>query len=151
MPALEEEIEEAEEEGITINNSWGPKRIITEKGKVTAVEFKKCLSVFDDQGRFSPVYDENDCITVEADNVLLSVGQSIVLGDLLKGSAVQTRPNGAVIADEFTFQTAQEDIFTGGDVYSGPRFAIDAIAAGKQAAVSLHRFVQARYQPRSRP
>ncbi len=142
MPALEEEIEEAEEEGITINNSWGPKRIITEKGKVTAVEFKKCLSVFDDQGRFSPVYDENDCITVEADNVLLSVGQSIVLGDLLKGSAVQTRPNGAVIADEFTFQTAQEDIFTGGDVYSGPRFAIDAIAAGKQAAVSLHRFVQ---------
>ena len=141
MPALEEEIEEAEEEGITIGNSWGPKRIITENGRVKGVEFKKCVSVFDDEGRFSPNYDETDCITVEADNVLLSVGQTIVLGDLLAGSAVETKSGGAIIADEFTFQTAQEDIFAGGDVYSGPSFAIDAIAAGKQAAVSIHRFV----------
>ncbi len=142
MPALEEEIAEAEEEGISINNSWGPKRIITENGKVKTVEFKKCLSVFDGEGRFNPRYDEEDILRVDADNVLLSVGQSIVLGNLLEGTAVETRPNGAVIADDFTFQTGEKDIFAGGDVYSGPRFAIDAIAAGKQAAISIHRFVQ---------
>jgi len=142
MPALEEEIAEAEEEGIVINPSWGPKRIITEEGKVRGVEFRKCLSVFDDEGRFNPVYDESECMVVEAENVLLSVGQSIQWGDLLEGQNVERKPNGAVIADAFTYQTGEKDIFAGGDVYTGPSFAIDAIAAGKQAAVSIHRFVQ---------
>ncbi|MDC7126600.1 MAG: FAD-dependent oxidoreductase [Spirochaetales bacterium] len=142
MPALEEEVIEAEEEGIEIKNSWGPTQFLVEDGKLKGVEFKKCISVFDEDGRFNPQFDENDLITVEADNVLLSVGQSIVLGELLKDTAVETKANGAIIADEFTFQTKQKDIFAGGDVYSGPSFAIDAIAAGKQAAISIHRFVQ---------
>lgn len=142
MPASKDEIMEAQEEHIEIQNGWGPKRILTKEGKVTGIEFKKCTRVFDNEGRFSPQYDENDTMTVEADYILLSVGQSILLGELLNGSAVVTRPNGTLEADSFTYQTAQEDIFTGGDVYTGPRFAIDAIAAGKQAAISIHRFVQ---------
>ncbi len=142
MPASAEEIHEAEEEKIEIRNGWGPKRILTDNGKVTGIEFKKCTRVFDENGRFNPAYDENDTITMEADMVLLSVGQSILHGELLKDSAVKVRPNGTLEADDFTYQTAEEDIFTGGDVYTGPRFAIDAIAAGKQAAISIHRFVQ---------
>lgn len=142
MPAALDEIEEAEEEGIVINNSWGPKRIIAENGKVTGVEFKKCLSVFNGEHRFAPMYDENDTIIVEADNVLLSIGQSITWGDLLAGEKTVLNPNGTIMADAFTFQSDQEDVFVGGDCFTGPKFAIDAIAQGKQAAISLHRFVQ---------
>ncbi|NCB74987.1 MAG: FAD-dependent oxidoreductase [Clostridia bacterium] len=141
MPALPEEIEEANAENIAINNGWGPKRIVVENGKVTGVEFKKCVSVFDN-GKFSPKYDENDVITVPADFVLLSVGQSIVWGKLLEGSKVELGRGNTAVADGFTYQTAQNDVFVGGDAFSGPKFAIDAIAAGKQAAISLHRFVQ---------
>ncbi len=142
MPAAEEEIMEAEEEHIVIQNGWGPKRVLVENGKVKGIEFKKCISVFDENHRFSPKYDENDVMTVEADYVLLSVGQSIQWGGLLDGSKAEVKANGAIIADDFTYQTGQEDIFAGGDAYTGPRFAIDAIAAGKQGAISIHRFVQ---------
>ena len=141
MPAAKDEVAEAEEEGISVNNSWGPKEILTENGKVKAIVFKKCLSVKDADGRFNPQYDENDLMTVECENVLLSIGQSIVWGDLLKGTKVEIRPNGGAIADPVTYQTAEPDIFVGGDVYTGPRFAIDAIAAGKEGFVSMHRFV----------
>ena len=142
MPALEEEIEEALEEKIQINNSWGPKRIVTEQGKVVGVEFKKCISVFDENRRFKPVYDENNTIIVKADYVILSVGQTIEWGSLLEGSECQLNPNGTLKADSLTYQTDQKDVFTGGDAFTGPRFAIDAIAAGKQGAISIHRFVQ---------
>jgi len=141
MPAAADEVEEAEKEGILVQNSWGPKEILTENGKVKAVVFKKCLSVFDSEHRFNPTYDENDTVTVECENVLLSIGQSIVWGNLLKGTKVELNRNGTVKADPFTYQTAEPDIFAGGDVYTGPKFAIDAIAAGKEAAISLHRFV----------
>lgn len=142
MPALEEEIEEALEEDIVINNSWGPKRILTENGRVVGVEFKKCVSVFDKDGRFNPVYDENDLKVVEADYVLLSVGQAIDWGNLLVGSKVQVNRNNTIKADPVTYQTNEPDIFAGGDSYTGPKFAIDAIAAGKEGAISIHRFVQ---------
>jgi len=141
MPALPEEIAEAKAEGIQIQNGWGPKRILVENGKVTGVEFKKCTSVFED-GKFAPKYDENETITVSADYVLLSIGQSILWGDLLKDTKVALGGGNTAGADSFTYQTAQADIFVGGDCYSGPKFAIDAIAAGKEAAISLHRFVQ---------
>lgn len=142
MPAADYEIEEAEEDGVKINCSWGPKEIIKENGKVKAIVFKKCVQVKDEQGRFAPVYDEDDTITVECDNVILSIGQSIVWGNLLDGAATIINRNGTLQADEKTLQTAQEDIFVGGDAYTGPRFAIDAIATGKEAAISIHRFVQ---------
>ena len=141
MPASAEEIAEAEDEGITIRCGWGPKEILTENGKVKGIVFKRCTSVWDASGKFAPAYDENDTITLDCDRVFLSIGQSIQWGNLLEGSKVQLgRGNGAV-ADSLTYQTAQPDIFVGGDVYTGPKFAIDAIAAGKEGAISIHRFV----------
>lgn len=141
MPAAKDEIEEALEENISINNGWGPKVIITENGRVKAVVLKKCTSVFNAEKRFAPVYDENDTITIECDNVLLSIGQQIIWGNLLAGTKVELNKNGTAKADPVTYQTAEPDIFVGGDVYTGPRFAIDAIAAGKEGCVSIHRFV----------
>ncbi len=141
MPAAKDEVEEAKEEGIQVNNGWGPKEILTENGKVTGIVFKRCTAVLDAEGRFNPQYDENDTRTVPCGNVLLSIGQSIVWGELLAGTKVEFNRNGTAKADPVTFQTAEPDIFVGGDVYTGPRFAIDAIAAGKEGSVSIHRFV----------
>ena len=142
MPASLEEIAEAEDEDITIQCSWGPKEILTEGGKVSGIVFMRCTSVWDGQGRFAPQYDEQDTITVPCDHVVLSIGQSVEWGELLEGSKVELARGGWAKADSLTYQTAQPDVFVGGDVYTGPKFAIDAIAAGKEAAVSLHRFVQ---------
>ncbi|MDL2258790.1 FAD-dependent oxidoreductase [Eubacteriales bacterium OttesenSCG-928-K08] len=142
MPALEEEIETAQGEGITINNSWGPKRILSENGKVVGIELKRCTRVFDEQKRFSPEYDENETITLEADHVLLSIGQAIDWSGMLEGSAAVLNRNNTIQVDDWTWQSAQPDVFAGGDAVTGPRFAIDAIAAGKQGAISIHRFVQ---------
>jgi len=142
MPAQDEEVKDAKEENIGINNGWGPKRIVLKNGKVTGVEFKKCLGVKDAEGRFNPQYDEENVITVPADKVLLSIGQSIVWGDMLKGSKVKLNRNNTAVADSLTYVTGEEDVFVGGDVFTGPRFAIDAIAAGKEGADSLHRCVQ---------
>lgn len=142
MPASPEEIAEARQEGAAIHCGWGPGRILQENGKVTGVEFKRCVSVTDATGRFAPVYDENDTVTVPCDQVFMSIGQSIQWGELLTGSTVQLGGGGRAQADSLTYQTAQPDVFVGGDVYTGPSFAIDAIAAGKQGAVSIHRFVQ---------
>lgn len=142
MPALDEEIEEAMSEDIGVNNSWGPNRIVTENGHVVGIEFKKCLSVFDEDGRFSPKFDENDTKVVKADKVLLSIGQSIDWGRLLEGSKVELNPNNTIKVDPFTLQSGEPDIFAGGDVATGPKFAIDAIALGKEGAISIHRYVQ---------
>lgn len=142
MPASKEEIAEAKEEGVTINCGWGPKEILSENGKVTGIVLKKCVSVYDESGRFAPVYDESCTVTVECEHVLMSVGQSILWGDLLAGSKVELGRMQGAVADPVTYQTAQPDIFVGGDVYTGPKFAIDAIAAGKEGAISIHRFVQ---------
>lgn len=142
MPASQEEIAEAEDEGVAINCGWGPKEILTEGGKVTGIVLKKCVSVFDAEGHFCPVYDEADTVTVPCEHVFLSIGQSILWGDLLAGSKVQLGRGSGAVADPVTYQTAEPDIFVGGDVYTGPKFAIDAIAAGKEGAVSIHRFVQ---------
>ena len=138
-----DEIAEAEAEDIKINCGWGPKEVLVKDGKVSGIVFKKCLSVKDADGRFNPKYDENNTVTVECENVLLSIGQSIVWDKLLEGTSVKLgRGNGAV-ADSVTYQTDEKDIFVGGDVYTGPKFAIDAIAAGKEGALSIHKFVHA--------
>ena len=141
MPAADDEVAETRGEGISVNNGWGPKRIVTENGRVTGVEFKRCLSVFDADHKFSPKYDEADTRLVPCENVLTSIGQSIVWGDLLAGEKVELGRGKGAVADGFTYQTAQPDIFVAGDVFTGPKFAIDAIAGGKQAALSLHRYV----------
>ena len=141
MPASNEEIEEALEEGIELNCGWGPKEILEEDGHVRGIIFKKCTRVFDAQGRFSPEYDENDTVTVPCRHVIFSVGQAIDWGHMLDNLHVELRPNGGALANKLTYQTSEPDIFVGGDVYTGPKFAIDAIAAGREGAVSLHRYV----------
>lgn len=141
MPASDEEVREAREDGVAIQNGWGPKEVLTRDGKVTGIVLKKCVSVFDKDGRFAPVYDENTCVTVECGRVIFAIGQKTVWGDLLKGEKVEFK-GPAIVADKLTYQTGQPDIFVGGDVYTGPKFAIDAIAAGHEAAESLHRYVQ---------
>jgi len=142
MPAHEEEVTEALSEDIFVNNSWGPVRILHENGKVSGVEFKRCTSAFDADGRFNPQYDENDRKVVPCDYVLLSVGQTFAYGNLFKGEDVELTARNTVKVDRVTLQSSKADIFAGGDVASGPKLAIDAIAAGKEAAVSIHRFVQ---------
>ena len=141
MPALDEEIDEALAEDIEINNSWGPKRILTENGKVVGIEFKKCISVFDENRKFNPKFDENEVKIVKASHILISVGQGIEWGNLLDGSQAELNQNKTIKADSFTLQTGEKDVFAGGDAMTGPRFAIDAIAMGKEAAVSIHRYV----------
>lgn len=142
MPATPEELREAEAEAVAIQCGWGPKEICLEDGRITGVVFKRCLSVFDPEGRFAPVYDESDTMTLPCERVFMAIGQSIQWGGLLDGEAVELGRGRSPVADPVTYQTGAADIFVGGDVYTGPKFAIDAIAAGKEGAVSIHRFVQ---------
>ncbi len=141
MPASLEERREAREDGVVINPGWGPKEVLG-ADKVTGIVFKKCTSVYDEQHKFNPQYNENETITLDADMVVFAIGQTVILNDLLKDTKVEFFRGVYPVADKLTYQTAEEDIFVGGDCYSGPKFAIDAIAAGKEAAESLHRFVQ---------
>ena len=142
MPASMLEIKEAEEDGVVMECGWGPKRILTEDGKVTGVEFKKCTSVFNSEGKFAPVYDEDDTMTIPATKVIFAIGQAIEWGSLLEGEKVEFHRGNYPLGDKLTYQTATEDIFVGGDVLTGPKFVIDAIAMGHEAAESLHRYVQ---------
>ena len=142
MPMGEEDRSECEREGIAIYAGWGPKEVQTENGKAANIAFVKCLSVKDESGRFAPVYDENTVQMAPCGTVLYCIGQKAEWKTLLAGTQVEFNPNGTAKADPVTYQTAEPDIFVGGDAYTGQKFAIDAIAAGKQGAVSLHRFVQ---------
>lgn len=141
MPALEEEIEEALSEDIVVNNSWGPKRIIHENGVVKGVEFQRCLCVKDSDGRFNPKFDASETKIVMANHVLISVGQGMDWGNLIEGTQMQLNPNKTLKVEPLTYQTGEADVFAGGDAVTGPKFAIDAIALGKQGAVSIHKYV----------
>ncbi|MCR5795735.1 MAG: FAD-dependent oxidoreductase [Solobacterium sp.] len=141
MPAAADEIAEAKEEGVKIKNCWGPAEIKVTDGKITSIVMKHCIQVFDKDGKFAPVYDETETKEVPCENVLMSIGQSAVWGDLLKGTKVVLRPNGTAEADPVTLQTAEEDIFVGGDINHGAKFAIDAIADGREGMESINRFV----------
>ncbi len=137
MPSAKEEIKEAEKEGIVIHNGWGPKEITA-----TDVIFKKCTHVKDESGHFNPDYDENTTTNGKADFVLVAIGQAFNYGKLFEESEVELSRRKTVIADRLTRQSTEPDIFVGGDIYNGPNFCIAAIADGKQAAISLHRYVQ---------
>ena len=143
MPASKNEIAEALEENIEICNSWGPKEGKTDdNGHVTAIVFKKCLRTIDPETKkFSPVYDENETMELKADHIVFAIGQAIEWGSLLEGTKVEFWRGNYPVADPLTYQTAEPDIFVGGDVYHGPKFVIDAIEEGKCAAESLHRYV----------
>jgi NADPH-dependent glutamate synthase beta subunit-like oxidoreductase len=141
MPTVPDEKEAGIADGVGINNSWAPKAILGEDGKVTGVELMRCVSVRDEQGRFAPVYDETETKVVPCSNVLVAIGQRSDYGAVLAGTKAET-PDGRLIGhDGVTFQTAEPDIFVGGDCATGPMYTIDAIATGREGAVSIHRFV----------
>ena len=142
MPMGVEDRTECEEDGIEIHAGWGQTEILAENGKCSGIRFRKCLSVRNAEGRFAPTFDDNATEEVPCDMVLYCIGQKVDWKGLLTGTAVELNPNGTAKADPVTYQTAEPDLFVGGDVYTGQKFAIDAIAAGKQGAVSLHRWVQ---------
>ncbi|MBQ9058713.1 MAG: FAD-dependent oxidoreductase, partial [Atopobiaceae bacterium] len=143
MPALPLEIHEAEDDGVEIVNGWGPLRIERDaSGKVSAVVFKRCTQVYAEDGSFAPVYDEADTMTIPCNQVVMSIGQTVEWGELLDGVELELGRGNLPLADVKTYQSSVEDIFVGGDVLSGPKFVIDAIAAGHEAAISLHRYVQ---------
>ena len=145
MPAASDEQIEAKDEGITIHNGWGPMVIENDGKEATGITFKKCTSVIDENGKFNPSYDESVTEKVEAQTIILSIGQRIDWGNLLDGLKVETGRGNAAVVKELSFQTAEEDIFAGGDVVTGPRFAIDAIAAGKEGAHSIFRYLTNRH------
>ena len=142
MPMGVEDRTECEEDGIEIHAGWGQTEILAENGRCSGIRFRKCLSVRNAEGRFAPTFDDNTTEEVPCDMVLYCIGQKVDWKGLLTGTAVELNPNGTAKADPVIYQTAEPDLFVGGDVYTGQKFAIDAIAAGKQGAVSLHRWVQ---------
>ncbi len=142
MPAWEYEIAEALEDDIEIVNSFGPRNLFldTSKKKVSSIEFKSCTRVFDANGRFSPEYDEGVCQTFTADTVIIAIGQSANLDGIKDQGIAISRPGG-LEADPVTLQTPIDWVFAGGDAFYGPKSVVDAVACGKEAAISIDRFI----------
>ena len=141
MPAYEEEVSATLAENIRIRNGWGPRRI-TGDGKVSGIELKRCTRVFDDQNRFNPAFDENDLATIEADQIIVAIGQ-MVDEEVISHIDVESL-RGCFKADPVTGQTSVKGIFAGGDNASGPLSVIEAVAAGKRAAESIERYLKGR-------
>jgi NADH-quinone oxidoreductase subunit F len=142
MPAWEKEIEEALEEGIVINPSWGPQEIMHDREKVTGIRFVRCVSVFDMEGKFNPSFDEGAVQTVEADHAIISIGQAPDMSFLSEDSRLERALWGALIVDEKTLSTNIPGIFAGGDFTTGPTYVIRAIASGRRAAISIDRYLR---------
>jgi formate dehydrogenase (NADP+) beta subunit len=145
MPVLKttqghEEFEEAQKEGITFLPRYGPNAFLGD-GKLEKVEFKRVVSVFDEKGRFAPRYDEAERMTLSADGCILAIGQSADLSFLKAEDGVALTPGGTIRVDPETLATTAPGIFAGGDVAFGPRNLIEAVANGKRAARSIHRYL----------
>ena len=142
MPMGDEDKAFCEGDGITIHAGWGQTEIITKAKKCKGIKFRKCVSVKNEEGRFDPKFDDSVTEEAECTTVLYCIGQRPDWGKLLTGVNVELDKRGLVIADPLTYQSSEPDIFVGGDIYTGQKFCIDAIAAGKQGAISINRFVQ---------
>lgn len=147
MPALPEEIEATLEEGITIYNGWGPRRILG-NDSVEGIELKRCTSVFDEEGQFNPTYNENDRTTLKADQIIVAIGQMLD-AEFIKHAGTETE-RGCFKADPVTLETSLTGVFAGGDSVSGPASVIQAVAAGKRAAESIDRYLRHEDMRRSR-
>ncbi|MEW5911441.1 MAG: FAD-dependent oxidoreductase [Thermodesulfobacteriota bacterium] len=137
MPAHIDEIEQALLEGVAVHNSWGPLKIEADH----TVTFQRCTRVFDERGRFSPEFDRERLMTLEADHVILAIGQATDLACVEAGSAVEVQ-RGLICADPDTLATREEGVFAGGDVVTGPRTVVEAVKAGKRAAASLDAYLR---------
>ncbi len=141
MPAWEKDVEEAIEEGIAIVPSQSPSRITHENKKVTGIEFTRCVCVFDDEGCFNPTCDLEDTQFVEADNVLISIGQAADMSFLDADSQLERELWGALVVDTNTLATNVPGVFAGGDFTTGPTFVIRAIASGRRAAIAIDKYL----------
>jgi formate dehydrogenase beta subunit len=141
MPAWKWEVDEAEEEAIKINHRWGPKAVKRDGDMVLGLEVKKVLSVFDANKRFSPVFDENQTTVLEADTIIITIGQMANLLPI-KDSSVKADGRGRVEWDQKTQQSSAKNIFVAGEVVTGPGSAIAAVASGHRAALAMHLFLQ---------
>ncbi|MBN1222574.1 MAG: FAD binding domain-containing protein [Candidatus Aminicenantes bacterium] len=140
MPALEWEIEQAVEEGITIIPSWGPFKVLESDGKVTGIELVQCTSVFDKNGCFAPTLDSSVRKSLEADQIIMAVGQKTDLSFIDPEFALNIE-RGLIQIDTHTQQTSVPGVFAGGDVTSGPATVIESIAAGRRAAEAIHNYL----------
>jgi heterodisulfide reductase subunit A-like polyferredoxin len=141
MPASPWEIEEAEAEGIPIIHRQGVKQILSQAGKVSGIELKAVERVFDEQGRFAPAYFEDQVSSVTADAVIMAIGQKTNLTFLTEADGVAVTPRGLIQADPDTKATSRAGVFAGGDVETGPFIAIAAVAAGREAAISIDNYL----------
>ncbi len=136
MPAQVEEIEQAIEEGIKVDMSWGPKSIITSGGKVKGVDLKRCVSCYTKTGAFAPVYNEKETKKIDADMVITAIGQRVDLS-FMKDSKVKTTKRGTIGTAARSMATNVAGVFAGGDVARGQGLMIEAMADGKQAAIAI--------------
>jgi formate dehydrogenase (NADP+) beta subunit len=143
-----DELHEAEEEGIRLHPAWGPKEILG-NGRVTGVRFMAVTRVFDENGRFSPRFDESKGMTLEADSVILAIGQQPDFGFLRDEDGIELTRGGTIKINPETLATTAPGVFAGGDAAFGPRIAIEAVANGKAAARSIHTFLGGRSRPTS--
>jgi NADH-quinone oxidoreductase subunit F len=142
MPAWEKEIGEAVDEGIVINPSWGPKRINHRGGRVTGIEFVRCVSVFDREGRFNPAFDEETRQVVQAEAVIVSIGQAPDISFLSRDSQLERALWGSLVVDENSLATNVPGVFAGGDLTAGPTYVIRAIASGRRAALAIDKYLK---------
>ncbi|MGO9176610.1 MAG: FAD-dependent oxidoreductase, partial [Desulfobaccales bacterium] len=142
MPASPWEVEEARHESVEIINRWGVKQILEKGGKVTGIELKAVARVFDEQGRFAPTYFEDQTRTENADVVIMAIGQKTNLKFITEADGIQVTPRGLIQTDPESKATSREGVFAGGDVETGPYIAIAAVAAGREAAISIDRYLQ---------
>jgi NADH-quinone oxidoreductase subunit F len=141
MPAWEQDVEEAIDEGIVINPDLSPSKIIHEKGRVTGIEFTRCICVFDDEGCFNPTCDLEDTRFVDADNVIISIGQAADMSFLDVDSKLERELWGTLVVDTNTLATNVPGVFAGGDFTTGPTFVIRAISSGRRAAIAIDKYL----------
>lgn len=141
MLADEEEIEQAIEERITIHNAVGPKRILARNGQVEGLEIWNVASIFDSEGRFNPQFIPGSERVIEADSIIISIGQLPDLSFIQPEDGIAVTPRGMIEIDPETLATTAKGVYTGGDVAFGPRIAISAIADGRRAARSINTYL----------
>ncbi|HQR33284.1 MAG TPA: FAD-dependent oxidoreductase [Blastocatellia bacterium] len=141
MPADEIEIEEGEEEGVKLHTARGPREVLQQGGYVTGLRTVKCSSVFDEEGKFNPKFDESFVEDIEADTIMFAIGQTSDLTFLSDDDGVETE-RGLIKVDPETYQTTAPDVFACGDIAHGPRLFIHAIASAQIAARSMHDYLR---------
>jgi len=142
MPAWEKDIEEAIEEGIIINPLWAPKQIMHQDRKVTGIEFVRSMTVFDEEGHSFLKIDKDTTQVVEADTIIISIGQAPDISFLSRDSQLERALWGSLVVDENTLTTNIPGVFAGGDFTTGPSIVINAIALGRRAALAIDKYLK---------